>query len=314
MDIRAFIHRPDQLELRLIHVSLGKSAAGDPTVSPLDDASGSSAAARKNVFETFTGSETTSSPTPAASAGSSTADARLVPARATTSPASAFVDDPVLARGGGGVRWTMVNDFGKRPVLVGQWWSTNPGTMQRWVYSKGATSALEAAFTLAGDNGEYKHSETNTSSSTGSVGFPKVNGKAGKFFYSFFKYGRFKAEEYDYATGKWYYIGHWVRRTHWAKGQDDASGIKVPATKPKNCAPYLPGGDDTTEKSTAVTWTNGVNLSGTMKGILGSVSLSSRTGFSTTATNYVLFHKRGRLCGVFGDLHKPGALVARLPS
>lgn len=314
LDVRAFIHRPDQLEMRVVPVAVAKSSAGATTISTPRELSAAMAAASEPVFETFTGTEMVAPAGAVASVGSSASGYKPVAARAASTPASAFLKDPPTARGGGGTRWTKIDDFGKRPVLVGQWWSKTPNVEQTWRYSQGATSSLEAAFTLAGDGGEYKHSETNTTSTTSSVGFPKVTGKAGKYFRTYFAYGRYKLEEFDYVTGRWYYIGKWVRRTTWERGQQITSGVSVPATKPENCSRYAKGGDDTTETSTAVTWTDGVSLSGTMKGILGSISLSSRTGFEKAATNYVLFTARGRLCGVYGPLSKPGALVARKPA
>jgi hypothetical protein len=48
-----------------------------------------------------------------------------------------------------------------------------------------------------------------------------------------------------------------------------------------------------------------------MKGLLLDISLSSRTGFSTTAKNHVTFTKKGRLCGRYGPLSHPGALITR---
>lgn len=313
LDVRVFVHRPGELELRVVPVAVAKNSAAAPSLTAPAETSAAKTAAPKPIFETFTGTETTRPAGPVATVGAPGTAPRPVTARAAATPASGFLKGAPAESGGGGTRWTKINDFGKRPVLVGQWWSTTPNVEQTWVYSKGATSALEAVYTLSGDGGEYKHSETTSSTSDGAVGFPQVNGKAGKYFRTYYAYGRYKLEEFDYATGRWYYVGSWVRRTSWERGQQITSNVPVPETKPKNCSRYYKGGKDTTSESTAVTWTNGVSLSGTMKGILGSVSLSSRTGFTESATNYVRFTQRGRLCGVHGPLSKPGMLVARKP-
>jgi len=309
LDLRVFIRRPDQLEFRVVPVGVTAATSGAPKVTvPIE----SKASRPVPTLQTFTGAETVTAPYAAMSTGS-TGSPQRVPAVATTAPASAFVDGSRVAERSGGTRWTLLQDFGNRPVLVGQWWSTTPGVWQRWSYTKGATSALGGAFTLSGEGGEYKHSETQSTTTTATVGFPVAEHLAGKYYRTYFRYGKYKLEEYEYTTGQWYYIGTWVRRTSWERGTQVTSGVPVPSTQNKNCSKYFAGSDDTSEVSKAVTWTDGVKLSVAMKGVLGSVSLSSQTGFTTQATNEVHFTRKGRLCGVSGPLSRPGALVARKP-
>lgn len=302
LDLRVTVHRPGGLELRVVPVVVARTAAGDLRLRPGDGASGPGVRAR------FTGEETAS---PAAGAIATTSGGAAA-ASIASAPAPPVVADALLARAPGQLRWVKKADYGKRPVLVGQWWSKNPGTVERWIYSKGATSALEAAFTLAGEHGVYAHSETNSTAITSTVKFPRARGKAGKLYRTYFGYGRFVLQQYDYVSGKWVYIGTWVRRTSWERGTQVTSNVPVPPSSGKHCAPYLRDSEDTTQTSAAVTWSDGVQLSGRMKAVLGGVTLSSRTGFTDVATNHVRFAtRRGRLCGVYGPLSAPGALLAR---
>lgn len=195
--------------------------------------------------------------------------------------------------------------------MVGQWWSTNANVEQRWVYGKGASSELGAAWSLSGAPGSFTGSKTSTSSVDAAVTFPLATGKAGNLYRTYFKFGEYDLQEYDYITGKWYYIGTWVRKTSWERGAVVTSGLAVPKSNPDNCKPYAPDAEDDSAVSTAVTWTDGISLSPAMKGRLLDVTLSSRTGFTTTAKNHVHFLKWGRLCGRYGPLSHPGALIAR---
>ncbi len=184
---------------------------------------------------------------------------------------------------------------------------------QRWVYGKGASSAFGSAWSLSGAAGSFSRSKSYTSTIDGSVTFPVVRGKAGYLFRSNFKMGKYDLQEYDYVTARWYYVGTSVRKTSWERGIGWTPLSTVPASVPRFCQPYLSGSGDQTTVSKAVTWTDGISLSQAMQGILIGVTLSSRTGFTTTATNHVHFNRRGRLCGRYGPLSHPGALIARKP-
>jgi hypothetical protein len=197
--------------------------------------------------------------------------------------------------------------------VVGQWWSTTPNVKQRWVYGKGASSELGAAWSLSGAPGSFSGSKTYSSSVDASVTFPLTTGRAGKLYRSFFKMGKYDLQEYDYITSTWYYIGTMVPKTSWERGTALTSGLAVPTSDPGNCQKYLARSDDDSAVSAAMTWTDGISLSPAMKGLLLNVTLSSRTGFTTTAKNHVHFLKRGRLCGRYGPLSHPGALIARKP-
>lgn len=318
LDLRVMIRRPESVELRVVPVLVvrgtGKSPAR-PRVKAVDSG-GSAASSRASgtgaVLESFTGTETVQ-PQVAASVGTAGAGPSMRHAAPTAQPASAFLPVERAAAAPGKLRWVKKADYGKRPVLVGQWWSTNPGTVQRWTYSKGASSSLESAYSLSGEGGGYSHSETTSKETTSTVGFPQAKGRSGQYYQTYFGYGKYHLQQNDYITGDWTYIGTWVRTTSWERGTQVIKKVSVPATKDVNCSKYIKGSDDTTEVSKAITWTDGVSLSATMKGVLGSVTLSSQTGFTSKATNAVEFKtRRGRLCGVYGPLSKrPGMLVAR---
>ena len=125
-------------------------------------------------------------------------------------------------------------------------------------------------------------------------------------------YGKFAYQVYDYLSGRWYTAGHIVRRIRWESGMGSMGAPETPKSPAIWCQPFLKGGSTNTHTSHAVTWSNGVDLSGAMKGVLGSVSLSSSSGFTREAHNHVAFTGRARLCGWKGALNgSPGALIAR---
>ncbi len=220
----------------------------------------------------------------------------------------------VSAACNGGYRWKLRKRFGNRNTVVGQWWSSTRATRQVWKYGKGTSSYLGAAWSAGGAPGTFNGTRAWSKSVDGVVTFPAQRRKAGVFFRSFFKYGKYDYQQFDYCAGRWVYIATWVRTTKWVKGTDLTKGISVPAQeKPRfRCSPYRKGSKDETAVSTAMTWSDGVTLSAAMKGLLGDVTLSSRTGFTSSTRNFVEFKfGRGRLCGRYGDLSKPGALIAR---
>lgn len=216
----------------------------------------------------------------------------------------------------GGYRWKLRKRFGNRNTVVGQWWSSTKATKQVWKFGKGTSSYLGAAWSVGGAPGSFNGTRAWSKSVDSVVTFPAQKRKVGVYFRSFFKYGKYDYQQYDYCAGEWVYIATWVRTTKWVKGTDLTKGVSVPAQKkPKvRCSPYRKGSTDETAVSTAMTWSDGVTLSAAMKGLLGDLTLSSRTGFTSSTRNFVHFKfGRGRLCGRYGDLSKPGALIARPP-
>ncbi|CUR55606.1 exported hypothetical protein [metagenome] len=213
-----------------------------------------------------------------------------------------------------GTRYVLERRFRDRPVAVGQFWSNTKRSRERWVYADGASSSLGAAWSVSGVNGSYSASQTWTTSTDNSMGFPKARGKAHRIYRTFFSYGKFAYQVYDYINGRWRTVGHIVRRIRWEGGIGTLKGPRTPTSPQNYCKPFRKGTDWDSGTTHAMTWSDGVSLSAGMKDVLGSVTLSSSSGFSRLAHNHVAFVGKARLCGLHGGLtDRPGALIARRP-
>ncbi len=205
----------------------------------------------------------------------------------------------------------VVKIYRKRPVLVGQWFSSMKGVRQVWRYSQGATTSLSSAFSQTGRPGSYSRSVTYDRSAHAAVAFPVAHGKAGNYYRSYFRYAKYV---HWYCDGVACGVGGYtVRPYSWERGTQVTTGLRVPAVKRNNCSPYRKGSTDSSRGSQAVTWRNGVSIGGDLAAGVGlNISFSSQTGFTNAAENVVTFQKRGFLCGVQGPLSgRPGMLVAR---
>ena len=201
--------------------------------------------------------------------------------------------------------------YAKRPVLVGQWFSSMKGVTQVWRYARGASTSLSSGFSQTGRAGSFTRNTTMDRSAEATVSFPVARGKAGNYYRSYFRYARYIHWYCDgVACGA---SGYSIRPYSWERGTQVTSGLRVPSVKRTNCSPYKKGSTDSVQGSKAVTWTNGVSIGGDLAIGLGlNLSMSSQTGFTNSAQNVVTFHKRGFLCGVFDSLSgRPGILVAR---
>jgi hypothetical protein len=206
---------------------------------------------------------------------------------------------------------TLSKVFKKHPVIVGQWWSQMKGVKQTWAFSQGASSELQSAVKVSSAGGSYEKSTTYAKSTDSTVTFPLSQGKTQSLFKSYFKYAKYIVWYCDASVG----CTPWTTRIKpyaWERGTK-ISNAGTPGTPASgDCSHYEKGSGDTSRGSKALTWTNGVTIGGDLKASLGAtISLSSRTGFTEVAENRVTFSRAGYLCGLFGPLSKPGALLAR---
>lgn len=230
----------------------------------------------------------------------------LVGPRSDLAPFALAGDRPLL-RGD----MEVVKVYAKRPVLVGQWFSSMKGVRQVWRYSQGARTSLTSAFSQTGRAGTYSRSTTFDRSAEATVAFPVAHGKAGNYYRSYFRYAKYIHWYCDgVSCGA---AGYSIRPYSWERGTQVTTGLRVPSVKRANCSPYKKGSTDAIKGSKAVMWANGVSIGGDLAAGLGlNVALSSQTGFTSSAQNVVTFLKRGFLCGVLGPLGgRPGMLVAR---
>ena len=216
-------------------------------------------------------------------------------------------NEPLLRSGA-----TVAKVFHKHEVLVGQWWSKMRGVREDWHYAQGATSQLQSALKTYSAGGGYEKSKTYAKTTDDAVDFPTAHGKTGVFYRTYFRNAKYTLWYCDASIGCQSWASR-VRVYSWERGTDLVKPIPYPTIHRGNCSRYESDSGDTSRGSTAVTWTNGITIGGDLRKELGgTISLSSQTGFTTSAENRVHFNRRGFLCGVFDSLAgTPGALVAQ---
>jgi hypothetical protein len=205
-----------------------------------------------------------------------------------------------------------VDVYKKRPVLIGQWFSTLKGVEHTWKYTQGATSTLGSVLKIASPGAEYERSQTYARSTSATVTFPTARGKVGKYYRSYFRYARYAHVYCDtVACG---IVGYDVRPYKWERGTQVISHVPQIKVKGRNCSKYAAHSKDESKGSTAITWSDGVLVGGDLGREIGlRTSLSSRTGFTSEAQNLVAFGRRGRLCGWAGPLGGTPRILAARP-
>ncbi|WP_182378701.1 hypothetical protein [Nocardioides sp. WS12] len=199
-------------------------------------------------------------------------------------------------------------DYGQRVTQVnaaGVGWS---GATTDFVYTDGAMSTLGVGVSTSGSYGSFKASGTSskerTSSGTLSTEFPlkstgywsrKTNFRYKKYEIFCVYYGGGSATQYE------------ARPSNYSGGATTYGSTTLPNTPRDYCVFQETGSGATKATSTAVTWTNGVALSGAI-----GIDVSARTGYTTDAKVSFKFKTQGWLCGTGGDPGgTPRTLVAR---
>ncbi|MGD9959186.1 hypothetical protein [Nocardioides sp.] len=316
LNLRLVVQRGQRLQMRVFPGFLSRTQRGFVMRSESGTALGlgldrpiavGPASVSGGLTESFTSTESE----PARLAGATSLRGRPAPVTVSRSDL-ANLPRALAEQAPSGVRYLLERRFRDRPAAVGQYWSNTKRARERYVYSGGATSSLGAGWSVSGANGSYSASQTWTTSTDNSMGFPVARGKAHRIYRTYFSYGKFAYQVYDYLSGRWYTAGHMVRRIRWEGGQGSLAGPSTPTSSAGFCKPFKKGGYWNSGTTHAVTWSNGVDLTAGMKGVLGSLSLSSSSGFSRLAHNHVTFVGKARLCGWHGRLTgRPGALIAR---
>lgn len=216
-------------------------------------------------------------------------------------PGSVATTEPVVQKG---CTTTLVKNFGNKRGLVGQNYSTASYVWADFVYSAGASSTLGVGWSANGKFGTWKQSGTMSKSSHDYEGFSKTWGKRSAYRFTWFKYGKYHLQcTYGAGYSSWYE----TRTTSWAGGAESLDVSAVPAG---HCVPQEAGSAFTKHTTTAVKWTNGADLSGTI-----GIDLSIRTGYSDAAKVHFHFNRHRRLCGT-GDVPAghPYQLRAKMPA
>jgi hypothetical protein len=207
------------------------------------------------------------------------------------------------------VKRTKVYD--KRPVLVGQWFSTLKGVEQTWTYSQGASSTLGSALKVIGPGSGYEKGQTYAKSTSATVTFPPAHGRVSKYYRTYFRYALYSHYYCDgVACGL---VAQEIRPYKWERGTEVISHVPQFKVKGKYCTKYEAHSRDESKGSVAITWSDGVKVGGELAEELGlELSLSARTGFTNEAQNEIEFGRHGRLCGKYGPLSgSPRILTAR---
>lgn len=193
---------------------------------------------------------------------------------------------------------TYKQDYGPRWVRVGQLYSTaTSGFTANYTYSTSASSTLGAGYSLSGAYGSFTQSGSSTSSSSSSVGFSALTTSGGKGYSTQFRYGLY------YGTGCspsniFYYR---VLPTGFVAGASTGS-LSVPTAG--YCTTFGAGSSFTKTTTNAVTWSDGVKISGAI-----GIDLSSKTGYSSTSKLSYSFSATRSLCGT---TDYPGGSPSRL--
>jgi hypothetical protein len=179
-----------------------------------------------------------------------------------------------------------------RKDVVGQWFSTTAGVHADFAYTNGASSSLGVGWSASGTYGSWHQSGTSSKDSTATIGFPEADGVGGHYYLTKWTLKKIHVGCAG-VPDSWHYE---VFTKSFAGGAWVVDGVPAPSGNWK-CLPYPDGSQLTKDDTTAVTWTNGFDISN----VLG-IDLSTRTGYSTRASIHISVTKDAgvNLCGL-GD-------------
>lgn len=222
----------------------------------------------------------------------------------TLQPASGLTRDLVIPMSGSGVPddavlapepldkaciSSLVQSYPNALTIVGEVYP-GPHATGDFVYKSSAESTLGVGVSATGSMGSWSVGGTSTQSSTIEIGYPVVPANGKKVEQTYFKYGKFAIT----CVGKGYSITSYESRAYqFAGGSDNYNAAGTPSWT--ECTSYIAG---TTPKITthkAITFSNGVNISGAI-----GIDLSGSTGFTTEAKLAFAFATNGNLCGSNG--------------
>ncbi|MCW2497333.1 hypothetical protein [Jatrophihabitans sp.] len=178
-----------------------------------------------------------------------------------------------------------IHTYGPREVVVGSTYSYTSHASETFTYSKGTNSSLGVGVNYAMTGGSFEASGTHSVSSDSSITFPTESGAKNTHFITWFDYAEFGA---SCGSRSW----RSVEATDWDGGSKISTASSLTAT---HCLPYASGSTFTNTHSSAFDYSNGSLVSD----IVG-ISLSARTGYSTSATLLVHLTADSRLCGYKG--------------
>ncbi len=194
--------------------------------------------------------------------------------------------------------------------LVGDAYNQKAGVVVKFTYSNNASSTLGVGYSATGGYGSWSQSGTATRSSTSSQSFLWLYAYQNNYWDTEFEYGEYR--ETCANSAGYYQDSYQVRPIEWIGGERE----RHPGTPNLTKCVWYPGGPGDVVSRTgtaAVNWSNGVDISGW----LGSLSLSTQTGYSNSASITFDMNNASNitLCGRYdypmGNNPGPGDILAR---
>jgi hypothetical protein len=212
----------------------------------------------------------------AVTAGSVGADASETPAQLTVGttgagPSQPGVPLPAPASNRSGVcPGYVVATYNSVPVAIGETYA-GPHDNAQFVYTNGSSSSLGVGYSYGGTYGSFSQNGTSSSSSTTTLTWPAYGANSSYIYETTFQYQDVHSYVFDGVFCE--DMGYWLRATEF---QGAAFGY-TPCCRPTvSYSSYIQGGVLITKATaSAVTWSNGVNMSP-----MG-INLSSQTGYNT---------------------------------
>lgn len=187
---------------------------------------------------------------------------------------------------------TLVKNLGSKKVVVGSTYAMAGGTSGTFTYKKGASTTIGVGYSASSSAGSFKGSGTTSKESTSEIGFGTRSG--GYTYSTYFTFGKYSQWCYPVGSGasaKKVY----AYKVHANKFDGGSSVSAAGAPSATKCTNFAGNSSLSKTNTAANTWEDGVSIKGADIG----VDLSSKTGYTTTATlSYKNSGKASRkICG-----------------
>jgi len=184
----------------------------------------------------------------------------------------------------------LVADYGPKWNLVGQHYSIINNVATQFEYVRTAKSEIGIAVSATGGFGTFKQNGTTGKSSTDTVTYAKTGHYAKRYHDTTFRLGKYRISEYSTQgplIRRWYS----VQPLNWTGGSRTRILQTAPAAS--YCGPAWAARTKwVKDRTQAVTWGNGFDISGTI-----GIDVSTSTGYSSTAKLTYEFGSTRHVCG-----------------
>ncbi|MFB6721192.1 hypothetical protein ACFCV3_13565 [Kribbella sp. NPDC056345] len=197
-----------------------------------------------------------------------------------------------------------VQGLGPIWVLVGQTFNVATWMKARFTYIQGSSSSLGVGISTSGKAGTFSTHGSSSRSSTTTLGYGEHGGTTKRYFDTQFAFGKYFHKCYDSGSG--YQWSFYTIRNNGFIGSTRIRKLNF-APNATHCSPLAANTFIEKDETRAVTWSNGVELTGMGMGF------SSTTGYNNSSKLYYEATKYNRqMCGLYAvPGQKPGLLVAK---